>query len=55
MTGLQMASAYTGGTFMPMVFGLIQQKNGNSVMSFYMIVFLLMNYGVPDSMYRKKA
>ena len=36
-----MASVYTGSTFMPMVFGLIQQKIGISVMSFYMIVFLL--------------
>ena len=50
-----MASVYTGSTFMPMVFGLIHQKTGISVIRFYTIVFLLMNYEVPDSMYRKNA
>ena len=53
--GLQMASAYIGSTFMPMVFGLIQQRIGIGVMPFYLILFLLMNFGFLEHTYRKIA
>ena len=53
--GLQMASAYIGSTFMPMVFGLIQQRIGIAVMPFYLILFLLMNFGFLEHTYRKIA
>ena len=53
--GLQMASAYIGSTFMPMVFGLIQQRIGIAIMPFYLILFLLMNFGFLEHTYRKIA
>ena len=42
--GLQMASAYTGTTFMPMVFGQIQERAGIAVMPAYLLFFALMNF-----------
>ncbi len=41
--GLQMASAYTGTTFMPMVFGQLQQCVGIKIMPFYILAFAVMN------------
>lgn len=41
--GLQMASAYVGSTFMPMVFGLLQQQIGIGIMPFYLLIFALIN------------
>ena len=41
---LQMASAYIGSTFMPMVFGIVQQHIGIGIMPFYLIVFAVINY-----------
>ena len=41
--GLQMASAYVGTTFMPMVFGQIQQAAGIWIMPVYLIVFAVLN------------
>ena len=35
-----MASAYTGSTFMPPLFGLLGGKFGFSIMPVYLIVFL---------------
>lgn len=41
--GLQMASAYTGSTFMPMVFGILQQKVGIAIMPGFLLLFATMN------------
>lgn len=41
--GLQMASAYTGTTFMPMVFGQLQQQLGIFIMPYYILLFAVMN------------
>ena len=51
--GLQMASAYIGSTFMPMVFGHLQQAVGIGVMPVYLLVFALMNIGLLELAYRK--
>ena len=50
--GLQMASAYVGSTFMPMVFGLIQQLVGISILPVYLLVFLVLNIGLLEVTYR---
>lgn len=55
--GLQMASAYVGSTFMPMVFGLLQQQIGIGVMPFYLLIFALINITLLERTYvvmRKK-
>lgn len=41
--GLQMASAYVGSTFMPMVFGHLQQKMGIGIMPVYLLLFAAAN------------
>ena len=41
--GLQMASAYTGTTFMPMIFGHLQQIFGIFIMPYYVLLFSLLN------------
>lgn len=51
--GLQMASAYVGSTFMPMVFGLIQQSVGIGIMPFYLLIFAVMNISLLEVAYRK--
>lgn len=51
--GLQMASAYLGSTFMPMVFGHLQQAFGIGIMPLYLLVFALLNIGMLESAYRK--
>lgn len=42
--GLQMASAYVGSTFMPMIFGLIQERVGIGIMPFYLLIFATINF-----------
>ncbi|MBR1752179.1 MAG: MFS transporter [Ruminococcus sp.] len=50
--GLQMASAYIGSTFMPMVFGHIQQAVGIGIMPIYLAVFAMLNIGMLEYAYR---
>ncbi len=49
--GLQMASAYVGSTFMPMIFGILQQNIGIGIMPFYLLVFALLNIGLLERTY----
>ena len=51
--GLQMASAYVGSTFMPMVFGHLQQAVGIAVMPAYLFVFAFMNISMLELAYKK--
>ena len=51
--GLQMASAYVGSTFMPMVFGLIQESVGIAVMPVYLLVFAAINVSFLELAYRR--
>ncbi len=51
--GLQMASAYVGSTFMPMVFGILQQHIGIGIMPLYLLVFVMLNIGMLEIAYRK--
>ncbi len=51
--GLQMASAYVGSTFMPMVFGILQEKAGIAIMPAYLLIFALLNIGLLEIAYRK--
>ena len=53
--GLQMASAYIGSTFMPMVFGHLQQAVGIRIMPAYLLLFALMNIGLLELAYRRLA
>lgn len=50
--GLQMASAYAGSTFMPMLFGNLQQKVGIGIMPIYLLFFALVNIGLIEYTYR---
>lgn len=49
--GLQMASAYVGSTFMPMVFGILQQNIGIGIMPVYLLIFAILNIGLLESTY----
>ena len=51
--GLQMASAYVGSTFMPLVFGHLQQLLGIWIMPFYLLLFAALNIGLLETAYRK--
>lgn len=51
--GLQMAAAYVGSTFMPMIFGLLQQKIGISIMPTYLLIFAIINFGMLELTYSK--
>ena len=51
--GLQMASAYIGSTFMPMVFGHIQQAVGIGIMPVYLTVFAVLNIGMLEYAYKR--
>ncbi|MBR4550512.1 MAG: MFS transporter [Oscillospiraceae bacterium] len=51
--GLQMASAYVGSTFMPMVFGHLQQAVGIAVMPAWLLGFAFMNIGMLELAYKK--
>ena len=53
--GLQMASAYIGSTFMPMVFGNIQQAIGIGIMPLYLVIFAVLNIGMLEIAYHKMA
>ena len=53
--GLQMASAYVGSTFMPTVFGFIQQKIGIGIMPVYLMVFAVLNFVFLELSYRAIA
>ena len=50
-----MASAYMGSTFMPMVFGHIQQAAGIAIMPLYLLVFALLNISLLEIAYRRLA
>jgi len=50
--GLQMASAYIGSTFMPMVFGHLQQAVGIGIMPLYLTLFAFMNITLLELAYR---
>ena len=49
--GLQMASAYVGSTFMPMVFGNLQEHIGIGIMPVYLLIFAVMNIGLLERTY----
>ena len=49
--GLQMASAYMGSTFMPMIFGNIQAKIGIGIMPFYLLIFAVLNIWMLERTY----
>ena len=51
--GLQMASAYLGSTFMPTVFGHLQQAIGIGIMPLYLLFFALLNLSMLEIAYRK--
>ena len=51
--GLQMAFAYIGSTFMPMVFGHLQQAVGIGIMPLYLAVFAAANIGFLELAYRR--
>ena len=51
--GLQMASAYVGSTFMPMVFGHIQQAVGIRIMPLWLLLFAALNLSMLEITYRK--
>lgn len=51
--GLQMAFAYTGSTFMPMVFGVLQQHVGIWIMPVYLIFFAMLNIVMLELAYLK--
>lgn len=49
--GLQMASAYVGSTFMPMVFGILQEHIGIGIMPVYLLIFAILNIGMLERTY----
>ena len=49
--GLQMASAYVGSTFMPMVFGHLQQHIGIGIMPVYLLIFAVLNISMLERTY----
>lgn len=49
--GLQMASAYMGSTFMPMVFGNLQQHTGIGIMPYYLLIFAALTIGMLERTY----
>ena len=51
--GLQMASAYIGSTFMPMVFGHLQETVGIGIMPVYLAVFAVLNIGLLEFAYKR--
>ena len=53
--GMQMASAYIGSTFMPMIFGQLQQTVGIGIMPAYLLIFAALNIGMLEIAYRKIA
>ena len=53
--GLQMASAYMGSTFMPLIFGILQQNIGIGMMPIYLLIFALLNITLLETAYRRIA
>ena len=53
--GMQMASAYIVSTFMPMIFGQLQQTVGIGIMPAYLLIFAALNIGMLEIAYRKIA
>lgn len=53
--GLQMAFAYTGSTFMPTVFGILQQKLGIWIMPLYLLIFAGLSFALLELSYRQEA
>ena len=53
--GLQMASAYVGSTFMPTVFGYLQQGVGIWIMPLYLLAFAVLNFVFLELAYRAIA
>ncbi|MBR4513681.1 MAG: MFS transporter [Lachnospiraceae bacterium] len=51
--GLQMASAYVGSTFMPMVFGIMQESIGIAIMPVYLLIFAVLSISLLETAYRK--
>ena len=51
--GLQMAAAYVGSTFMPMIFGLLQQKIGIAIMPTFLLIFAIINFVMLELTYSK--
>ncbi len=51
--GLQMASAYVGSTFMPMIFGRLQHAVGIGIMPLYLTVFAVLNIAMLEWAYRR--
>lgn len=49
--GLQMASAYVGSTFMPMIFGNLQQHVRIGIMPAYLLIFAMLNIGLLERTY----
>ena len=53
--GMQMAAAYIGSTFMPMLFGQLQQAVGIGIMPAYLLIFAALNIGMLEIAYRQIA
>ena len=51
--GLQMASAYVGSTFMPLVFGYLQQAVGIGILPLFLLFFALLNIAMLELAYRR--
>ena len=50
-----MASAYVGSTFMPAVFGFLQQNIGIGIMPGYLMMFAVLNFAFLELAYRAIA
>ena len=48
-----MASAYVGSTFMPLVFGYMQQLIGIAIMPFFLLIFAFLNIGMLEIAYKR--
>ncbi len=51
--GLQMASAYVGNTFMPMLFGILQEHTGIGIMPVYLLFFAIINILLLEIAYKR--
>jgi fucose permease len=51
--GLQMASAYVGSTFMPMLFGILQEYTGIGIMPVYLLFFAIINILLLEIAYKR--
>lgn len=53
--GMQMACAYIGSTFMPMLFGQLQENLGIWIMPIYLLFFAVLNICMLEISYKKLA